>query len=59
MELFGQSDPNGGDGYIPGAWDEVRAARLDGHISPEAYEVLHKVVVLRQRAPAQEQSRPD
>ena len=40
MELFGQSDPNGGDGYVPGAWDEVRAAFMDGHISQEAYEVL-------------------
>jgi hypothetical protein len=44
MELFGQTDPLGGDGYIPGAWDEVRHAYLDGHISTEAYEVLHRAV---------------
>ena len=44
MELRGQHDPNGGDGYIPGAWDEVRSAHLDGHISAEAYEVLHRAL---------------
>jgi hypothetical protein len=41
MELFGQTDPKGGDGYIPGAWDQVRRAYLDGHITEEAYEILH------------------
>jgi hypothetical protein len=44
MKLFGESDPSGGDGYVPGAWDEVREAYLDGHISEEAYEVLHRVI---------------
>ena len=44
MDLFGQGDPAGGDGYVPGAWDEVRSAYLDGHISTEAYEVLHRAV---------------
>lgn len=42
MELRGQHDPTGGDGYIPGAWDEVRNAHLDGHISAKAYEILHR-----------------
>lgn len=36
----GRSDPNGGDGYVPGAWDEVRSAYLDGHISGAAYDAL-------------------
>lgn len=40
MDLLGKSDPDGSDGYVPGAWDEVRAAFMDGHISEEAYEVL-------------------
>jgi hypothetical protein len=44
MELFGESDPAGGNGYVPGAWDEVRAAFLDGHITTEAYEMLHAAV---------------
>lgn len=44
MTLFGLSDPTGGDGYIPGAWDEVRSAYLDGHISEEAYELLHGAI---------------
>lgn len=42
MKLFGQHDPAGGDGYVPGAWDEVVAAYLDGHISEEAYDLLQK-----------------
>lgn len=44
MQLFGVSDPGGGDGYVPGAWDEVRSAYLDGHITDEAYEVLFRAV---------------
>jgi hypothetical protein len=42
MKLFGESDPNQGDGYVPGAWDEVRRAFMQGHISEEAYEVLRE-----------------
>jgi hypothetical protein len=44
MTLEGQSDPSGGDGYIPGAWDEVRRAWADKHISDEAYDVLHEAL---------------
>lgn len=32
------------DGYLPGAWDEVRSAYLDGHISESAYTALHAVI---------------
>jgi hypothetical protein len=54
MQLFGQSDPKGGDGYVPGAWDQVRAAYLDGHITEEAYEVLHRAMYgLRQAVEVQ------
>jgi hypothetical protein len=45
IPLFGQSDPSGSDGYTPGAWDEVRAAYLDGHLSEAAYETLREAVI--------------
>jgi hypothetical protein len=32
------------DGYLPGAWDEVRSAYMDGHISEQAYTALHAVI---------------
>lgn len=41
----GRSDPTGGDGYVPGAWDEVRSAYLDGHISAAAYDALRALVI--------------
>ena len=49
MELFGQSAPDGQDGYVPGAWDEVRGVFLDGLISDRAYEALYRA--LKQKAP--------
>jgi hypothetical protein len=51
MKLRGQHDPAGGDGYIPGAWDEVRAAFLDGHITDEAYECLHRTLAQLDEVP--------
>ncbi|NUS02075.1 MAG: hypothetical protein HOV97_05870 [Nonomuraea sp.] len=47
MDLFGKSDPTGGDGYIAGAWDEVGDAFMDGHISDEAYEALRAALNTR------------
>lgn len=44
MPLHGQSDPTGGDGHLPGAWDEVRSAYLDGHISATAYDALRRAL---------------
>jgi hypothetical protein len=45
MKLHGEYGPNAlDDGYIPGAWDEVRRAVMDGHISPQAYEVLREAL---------------
>jgi hypothetical protein len=45
MELFGQHAPGEQqDGYIPGAWDEVRNAFMDGRISEEAYEVMQQTM---------------
>lgn len=41
MKLWGEFGPNQlDDGYIPGAWDEVRRAVMEGHVSSQAYEVL-------------------
>lgn len=41
MTLYGRFGPNDlDDGYIPGAWDEVRRAWMAGVISDEAYELL-------------------
>jgi len=41
MKLHGEHAPGEQqDGYIPGAWDEVRQAFMDGHISEEAYTLL-------------------
>jgi len=41
VKLHGEFGPNDlDDGYIPGAWDEVRRAVMDGHISPQAYDLL-------------------
>lgn len=45
LELFGRSDPRGSDGYRPGAWDQVRAAFLDGHITEEAYEIVRQALM--------------
>lgn len=46
MQLFGESDPSPiGGGYIPGAWDEVRRAYLDGHITQEAYDLLFNAMI--------------
>jgi hypothetical protein len=42
--LHGTHDPDGGDGYLPGAWDEVRSAYLDGNISESAYQALWQVI---------------
>lgn len=44
MRLFGETAPDGQDGYVPGAWDEVRQAYMDGHITEEAYEVLRETL---------------
>lgn len=45
MKLFGTHAPGEQqDGYLPGAWDEVRSAYLDGHVSEEAYDVLQQVM---------------
>jgi hypothetical protein len=56
MKLYGETSPlPQGDGYIPGAWDEVRRANMDGHISDEAYELL-RVALGDQITPRQAES---
>ena len=45
MKLYGEHSPHEqDDGYLPGAWDEVRAAFMDGHISEEAYDLLREAL---------------
>lgn len=44
MKLNGVFGPELDDGYKPGAWDEVRQAFMDGHISPQAYDVLYEAL---------------
>lgn len=44
MKLFGETAPDGTDGYVPGAWDEVMHAYIHGRISKEAYRVLQAKV---------------
>lgn len=46
MNLHGEHAPDGQDGYAPGAWDEVRQAHMDGHISAEAYDLLRTELAL-------------
>lgn len=44
MKLNGTLAPDGQDGYVPGAWDEVLKAYMDGHISAEAYDLLREAL---------------
>jgi hypothetical protein len=45
VKLYGEFAPGEQqDGYVPGAWDEVRRAYMDGHITAEAYELLRKAL---------------
>ncbi|MFT3873150.1 MAG: hypothetical protein QM714_10965 [Nocardioides sp.] len=38
----GQVAPHSGDGYTPGAWDQVRDAFMDGLLTEDEYEELRK-----------------
>jgi hypothetical protein len=59
MKLFGESAPGMQDGYIPGAWDEIRRLHMDGRITDEAYDLVRTAVNRGAVALAQDEEKED